>query len=224
MSCVTSTRISIFFNRGTLDPFTLIRGLRQGDPISPYLFILCMEFLRHLIEQKCVAGEWKPLKASRENIGISHLFFVDDLILFAKVEEQTYEAISEVLSRFCKESGQKVSLEKLRIYFSPNVQEGLKEEICTKLGIQATTNIGKYLGFPIKHRGATRNRLNFIMERLMNKLSGWKAKFLSFPGRSVLVKSVMFAIPNYVMQEEALPIHLCEKFDKIKRDFLLGFN
>ena len=224
MSCVTSTRISIFFNGGTLDPFTLIRGLRQGDPISPYLFILCMEFLRHLIEQKCVAGEWKPLKASRENIGISHLFFVDDLILFAKVEEQTYEAISEVLSRFCKESGQKVSLEKSRIYFSPNVQEGLKEEICTKLGIQATTNIGKYLGFPIKHRGATRNRLNFIMERLMNKLSGWKAKFLSFPGRSVLVKSVMFAIPNYVMQEEALPIHLCEKFDKIKRDFLLGFN
>ena len=56
-----------------------------------------------MIKQKCVAGEWKPLKASRENIGISHLFFVDDLILFAKVEEQTYEAISEVLSRFCKE-------------------------------------------------------------------------------------------------------------------------
>ena len=83
----------------------------------------------------------EAFKSSRENIGISHLFFVDDLILFAKVKEQTYEAISEVLSRFCKESGQKVSLEKSRIYFSPNVQEGLKEEICTKLGIQATTNI-----------------------------------------------------------------------------------
>ena len=56
----------------------------------------------------------------------------------------------------------------------------------------------------------------------MNKLAGWKAKFLSFAGRTVLVKSVMSAIPNYVMQGEALPIHLCEKLDKINRDFLWG--
>ena len=85
------------------------------------------------------------------------MFFADDLILFAKLEEQACEAISEVLNRFCKESGQKVSREKSKIYFSPNVQEGVKEEIYTKLGIQAITNIGKYLGFPINHRGVARN-------------------------------------------------------------------
>ena len=101
-----------------------------------------------------------------------------------------------------------MSLEKLRIYFSSNVQEGISEEICSKLGIQATTNIGKYLGFPINHRGAVRNRFNFVVDRVINKLVGWKAKFLSFVGRTVLVKSVMSTIPNYVMQGEALPIHL----------------
>ena len=51
----------------------------------------------------------------------THLFFADDLILFAKVEEKACKAISEVLNRFCEESRQKVSLEKSRIYFSPNV-------------------------------------------------------------------------------------------------------
>ena len=56
----------------------------------------------------------------------------------------------------------------------------------------------------------------------MNKLAGWKAKFLFFVGRTVLVKSVMSAIPNYVMQGEALLIHLCKKLDKINRDFLWG--
>ena len=71
-----------------------------------------MEFLGHLIEEKCVNGDWVPIKASRENIGIFHFFCVDDLILFAKVEEKACEAILEVLNRFCKESGQKVSLEK----------------------------------------------------------------------------------------------------------------
>ena len=74
MSCVTSTRISILFNGGALEPFKPSRGLRQGDPISPYLFILCMEFLGHLIEEKCVNGDWVPLKASRENIGIPICF------------------------------------------------------------------------------------------------------------------------------------------------------
>lgn len=78
MSCVTSAKISILFNGGALESFTPSRGLRQGDPISPYLFILCTEYLGHLIEKKCMDGVWKPLKASHENIGISHLFFAED--------------------------------------------------------------------------------------------------------------------------------------------------
>ena len=57
MSCVTSPRISILFSEDALDPFNPPRGLRQGDPISSYLFILCMEFLGHLTEKKCINGE-----------------------------------------------------------------------------------------------------------------------------------------------------------------------
>ena len=115
-----------------------------------------------------------------------------------------------------------MSVEKSRIYFSLNVQAELKREVCSRLGIQATENIGNYLGFPIKHKGVPRNRLNFIVERVMNKLAGWKARFLSFAGRFVLVKSFMSSIPNYVMQAAALPAQLCEKLDKINRDFLWG--
>ena len=181
-----------------------------------------MEYLGHLIDKKCMEGVWKPLKAFRENIGISHLFFMDDLIIFAKVDEDSCEAISEVLDEFCEESGQKVSMEKSRIYFSPNVQAERISGICSRLGIQATANIGNYLGFPINHKGVPRNRLNFIIERVMSKLAGWKARFLSFAGRFVLVKSVMSSIPNYVMQATALLAHLCEKLDKINRDFLEG--
>ena len=64
--------------------------------------------------------------------------------------------------------------------------------------------------------------MNFIVEKVMGKLVGWKARFLSFTGRVVLVKSVMSAIPNYVMQATPLPTHLCDKLDKISRDFLWG--
>ena len=179
--------------------FNPSRGIWQGDLLSPYLFILWMEYLGHLIEKKCMVGAWKPLKAPEDNIGISELFFADDLILFAKVDENSCEAILEVFDEFCEESGQKVSVEKSRIYFSPNVRAELKREVCSRLGIQAMANIGNYLGFSIKYKGVPRNRLNFIVEKVMNKLVGWKARFLCFAGRSVLVKSVMSSIPNYVM-------------------------
>lgn len=81
----------------------------------------------------------------------------------------------------------KVSAEKSRIYFSQNVGTDLKAAICSNLNIQATNNIGKYLGFPLRHKGSTKSQFNFVVERVINKLSGWKAKYLSFAGRTVLV-------------------------------------
>ena len=151
---------------------------------------------------------------------------MDDLILFTKVDVDSYEAISEVLDEFCEaisevldefceELGQKVSMEKSRIYFSPNVQPEINSGICLRLGIQATTNIGNYLEFPIKHRGVPRNRMNFIVEKVMSKLASWKARFLSFEGRAVLVKSVMSTIPNYVMQATTLPTIFVKNWTKL---------
>ena len=57
-----------------------------------------------------------------------------------------------------------------------------------------------------------------MADRVMKKLASWKTKFLSFARRAVLVKSVMSAILNHVMQGAALPNHLCDKLDKINRD------
>ena len=166
--------------------------------------------------------KWVPMKASKENVEVSHLFFADDLMLFAKANESGAKTIKEVLTKFCDESGQLVSIDKSRVYFLPNIHEGIKDRICTSLGSQATNCLGKYLGMPLKHKGAARSQYNYIAERMLSKLVGWKARFLSFAGRCVLVKSVLTTSPNYVMQGAVLPVHLCEKIDKINRDFLWG--
>ena len=195
-------------------------GYVKVTPFSPYLFILCMEYLGFLINESCRMKDWIPLKASRQSLGVSHLFFVDNLVLFTKANKAGAKSIKKVLSIFCKESGQLVSAEKSHIYFSPNVPPNIREDICDVLDIAETLNLGKYLGFPLNHKGVGRNKYNFVVERVISKLSGWKSKFLSFVERTVLIKSVMAAIPNYVMQGATLPIHLCEKLDKVNNDFL----
>ena len=154
MSCISIVSTSILFNGGMMEPINPSRGIRQGDPLSPYIFILCMEFLGQLIEGKCSEKLWNPVKASRSEPSFSHLFFANDLVLFAKANQANCIAIREVLDTFCEKSGQTISESKSRVFFSPNVDMESKEDMCDLLGFRATSSIGKYLGIPITLRGS----------------------------------------------------------------------
>ena len=82
MYCIESLVLSVLWNGEKLESFTPTRGIRQGDPISPYIFVLYMESLGHIIHDAIGDSHWKPIHLSRNRPQISHLFFVDDLILF----------------------------------------------------------------------------------------------------------------------------------------------
>ena len=81
-------------------------------------------------------------------------------------------AIRDVLGEFCSMSGQSVSITKLRVYFSPNVDRDIRESLCDILEFASTPSLGKYLGFPIKHPGTTTHEFNFILDRVKQKLLG----------------------------------------------------
>ena len=113
-----------------------------------------MEVLRALIEEKCKAKLWNSVKASQGGPEFSHVFFADDLMLFAKADRKNCLAIKEVLDSFCELLRQKISNDKSRVYFSPNVALDKRAELSETLGFRSIPNIGKYLGFPIKHAGS----------------------------------------------------------------------
>lgn len=165
MSCVSSVSTSILFNGGNMEPIFPSRDIRQGDPLSPYLFILCMEALGYLIDEKCKDKSWSPVKSSNNGAAFSHLFFVDDLVLFAKADLINCSTIRDVLDSFCARSRQSISESKSRVFFSPNVDVDTRESLCDILGFRSTPNLGKYLGFPLKHRGTNNEDLNFVLER-----------------------------------------------------------
>ena len=221
ISCVSFSSISILFNGGALEHFLPSRGIRQGDPLSPYLFILCMEVLGAFIADKCYSKHWNPIKASQSGPAFSHLFFADDLVHFARADRKNCIAIREVLDSFCSISVQKVSYEKSRVFFSPNVSSEVRSELSDILGFRFTPSLGKYLGFPIKNSAIPQN-FRFIIERVQSRPAEWKANLLSFDGRLVLTQAVTTTIPNYAMQCVALPAKILNSIDRLSSNFLWG--
>ncbi|XP_019163505.1 PREDICTED: uncharacterized protein LOC109159849 [Ipomoea nil] len=222
MFSLKESDISILWNGGRLPSFVLGRGLRQGDPLAPYLFNLVMERLAYEIQSLVAVGSWKPVHTSRGGIGISHLFFADDLMLFGESSDRQARTILNCLERFSKASGLKVNLAKSQIFCSPNTTAGVKNIIENRLGIPITENLGSYLGIPILQRRVSKDSFTSVVDKMRRKLATWKASSLSMAGRRVLVQSSLATIPTYTMQSMALPVSTCKQIDKVCRNFLWG--
>ena len=205
MRCVSGPAMSLLWNGERTESFIPLRGLRQGDPLSPYLFVLCMERLCYLIEKAIAGKKWKPISLSQGGTKLSHICFADDLILFAEASVAQIRVIRDVLETFCTASGQKVSLSKSKIYFSKNVSRELGKMISDVSGIASTCDLGKYLGMPVLQKRINKETYGELLEKISSKLSGWRERTLSFAGRLTLTKAVLTAIPVHSMSTIILP-------------------
>jgi hypothetical protein len=181
-----------------------------------------MEYLSLKIFEACNEKKWRPIRASRSGPAFSHLFFADDLLIYAEASTSYCLTISRILEEFCFVSGQKVNLSKSKAFFSPNVSPDNRSSLCDILRVSSTPDLGRYLGFPLKSNGRNSRESNFIVEKVQAKLSSWKAKLLSPASRMVLIQSITSAIPSYYMQTNALPSSVCNKLDRLNRNFLWG--
>ncbi|MCH87793.1 ribonuclease H, partial [Trifolium medium] len=222
MHCVSTVTTNVMWNGKRSTFFRPERGIRQGDPMSPYLFVLCMDKLSHLIAKEVDNKDWMAMRAGRNGPHISHLMFADDLLLFGKATEKQMECTMRTLDKFSKMSGQMVSLEKTRIYFSKNVDAQTRRRLVRQSGFQETSNIGKYLGVPLIGGAPRKRDFQHLIDKVRNKLSGWKASHLSFAGRVTLSKSVIQAIPVYSMMTTLVPKSCLLEIQKLQRGFIWG--
>nr|KYP62280.1 hypothetical protein KK1_016807 [Cajanus cajan] len=94
--------MQVIWNGEALQSFKPSRGIRQGDPLSMYIFVLCMERLFHLIDIAVNHKLWKPIKVSKKGPSLAYLTFADDLILFLEVSMDQVEIIQTCFDLFCK--------------------------------------------------------------------------------------------------------------------------
>lgn len=220
MHCVTSSTFSVLWNGNKLPPFKPTHGLRQGDPLSPYLFILCMEKLSLAINNAVLQGQWEPIRLSATSPHISHLLFADDVLLFTKAKKSQFRFIKDLFDRFSQASGLKINLSKSRAFYSSGVPRPKINNLTSISGIRNTTSLDKYLGFPILKGRPKRSDFHFIIEKMQARLASWKNKLLNKPGRLALASSVLASIPTYYMQINWLPQSICADIDQTTRNFI----
>lgn len=153
MNCIKSSSCRVLWIGEATDAIHASRGLRQGDLLSSYLFVLCMEKLSHWIEEKVASGDWKSIQTSKARPRISQLFFADDLMLFAEAMEEQVSLIKQGLKELCDSSGQRVNFSKSLLYFSLNVPDEAVADLSNQLGILPAQDLGKYLGYNLVHMG-----------------------------------------------------------------------
>uniref|UniRef100_A0A803PWZ9 Reverse transcriptase domain-containing protein n=1 Tax=Cannabis sativa TaxID=3483 RepID=A0A803PWZ9_CANSA len=219
MYCVSSVSWSILLNGGPLKQFKPSRGLRQGDPLSPYLFILCSEVLSRMLLAKEAEGLISGFKVSRGSPSISHLMYADDTFVFCKANVEEVNTILDCINEYGAWSGQRLNVQKSAYVFSDNTARDTQLEIVERLGFRKLGSEDKFLGNPIQWTKSKMRDFKFLKDKILAKIEGWRCKLLSQAGRATLIRSVAQSVPMYSMSSFLLPKGLCRELDQAIRKF-----
>ena len=170
MNCVMSVSYSLVVNgkqSGRIIPY---RGLHQGDPLSPYLFLLCAEGLSKLLKSATQAGLIHGIAAARRGPKISHLFFADDSLLFCRVGREECNKVVEILDCYEKVSGQIVNTDKSGILFSSNTGDEDKITSMDILNIHRPMNQDIYLGLPLLFGRSKKRAFRALKEKIGSRI------------------------------------------------------
>lgn len=222
MKCVTTVKYSFLVNGEATEILVPKRGVRQGDPLSPYLFLLCAEGLGTLIRRAHSTNSIHGVRLSRNAPIISHLFFADDSVIFARANVREAEAILGILKEYEILSGQMVNLKKCEVSFSNKRTADIRRRVTSVLGIKEVLSHDKYLGLPTLFKRSKKISFTGIKDRIWKKLQGWKEKLLSKAGKEILIKAVAQSIPSYAMSCFKLPASFCDDVERIMRNFWWG--
>lgn len=152
MQCINSVTYSFLINDEVAGNIYPRRGIRQGDPLSPYVFIVCREVLSGLCRKAQDAGNLSGLRVARNLPRINHLLFVDDTMFFTKTDPQCCSTLLDILHRYETAAEQMINAAKSSITFSTKTSQEIRNRVKDQLGIEREGGVGKYLGLP-KHFG-----------------------------------------------------------------------
>ncbi|XP_058749172.1 uncharacterized protein LOC131622119 [Vicia villosa] len=222
MMCVTSVNYSVLVNADNVGPIQPGRGLRQGDPLSPYLFILITEGLSALIRGVVARGDIHGVQICRGAPSVSHLLFTDDCFLFCRANITEVHNIMEILNLYVAASGQDINLFKFEVFFSRNISLSAQEDLANIMGVRHVLGTCTYLGLPSLIGRSKKAAFGYVKDQIWKKINSWRGRPISKAGKEVMIKSVLQAIPSYIMSLFILPEGMVSDIEKMLNSFWWG--
>ncbi|GJY99943.1 RNA-directed DNA polymerase, eukaryota, reverse transcriptase zinc-binding domain protein [Tanacetum coccineum] len=222
-ACLSSLRAFILVNGSPTSEFSINRSLRQRDPLSPFLFILVMEGLHNAFVEAVGNGLISGININNSTINISHLFFVDDVIITTNWNARDLENIIRVLHVFYHASGIKINIHKSNIYCI-----GVNEEEVSNMASNAVCITGNipfnYLGLPIRSNMKSIASWKMLVDRFHLRLPTWKANLLFIGGHLTLIKSVLGSLSIYSLSIFRAPKSVLQDLERIRSNLFWGGN
>ncbi|XP_010430719.1 PREDICTED: uncharacterized protein LOC104714953 [Camelina sativa] len=185
--CITTTSFSVQINGELAGYFQSKRGLRQGCSLSPYLFVMCMNVLSALLD-RAAASRLLGYHPRCSSMQLTHLCFADDIMVFSDGKQSSLEGLLAVFKEFEAISGLSISLEKSTIYLA-GVSSSMRDTLLAHFPFESASLPVRYLGLPLLTRMMTPADCTPLIEKIRQRISSWKHRFLSFAGRLQLLSS-----------------------------------
>ncbi|KAJ9562049.1 hypothetical protein OSB04_007209 [Centaurea solstitialis] len=214
-ACLLSSRVSVLVNGSPTDEFPMERGLRQGDPLAPFLFLVVAECLHLLVKEAEGKGLFKGVKVGKDEVNVSHLQYADGAIFFGEWEIGNFLNLLKILECFHLVSGLKINLRKSKL-FGVGVSLDEVQSWASRLGCGSGELLFVYLGLPVGGAMGKINSWQLVIDKMKSKLSKWKAKTISFGGRWTLVKSVLGSVSLYYFSLFSAPVSVIKLLERVR--------
>eukprot|EP00253_Pinus_taeda_P011590 PITA_11590 len=220
MSLLTSSFFSVLINGIPSETFHPSRGIRQGDPLSPFLFIIAAKGLgrsiKHAQQTHCLKG-----LAVHNTPAATHQQFVDDTMLYGHPSIQEARQLKSLLVDFSEASGATINQSKSQIFFF-HTPSAIQSAILRILKFSSAKLPSTYLGDPLIASILKHSAWKSLLEKLEARLSSWTHRSLNMASRLVLIKAILQAMPLYLFSILSAPKWVLKELKTIQRAFLWG--